>query len=188
MKLLKPTLLITCLLTLTSVSAQDSKEKAAKKLKWMDTDKNGSVSKDEMIAFHKGKKDKKGRPVKAEDIFIGTDHNNDGKITVDEFEQKIDWNKVKELKKKGKAKSKKKGNNDLPTDKVARKLHWMDKNKNNSVDLNEMKAFFKGKKDKKGNPINAGDMFFGFDANDDGKVTLEELKKGVNWKKINKRK
>ena len=40
-----------------------------------------------------------------------------------------------------------------------------------------MKAFFNGKKDKKGKPINADDIFFGFDANDDGKVTLEELKK-----------
>ena len=84
---------------------------------------------------------------------------NDGKIKVDEFEQKIDWKKVKELKRKGKSKLKKKGNNDLPTDKVTRKLHWMDKNKNKSVDLNEMKAFFNGKKDKKGKPINADDIF-----------------------------
>ena len=51
------------------------KRKKSKKTQWMGTDKNGAVNKGEMIAFYKEKKDKKGRSVKAEDIFIGTDHN-----------------------------------------------------------------------------------------------------------------
>ena len=61
----------------------------------------------------------------------------------------------------------------------------MDADKNKTVSLEEMQAFFKGKKDKKGRPMNAENIFLGTDANDDGKVTLEELKKGVNWKKVN---
>lgn len=72
--------------------------------------------------------------------------------------------------------------------KAQKKLKWMDSNKDKSVSLDEMKAFYKDKKNKKGEAINANDMFYGFDANDDGKVTVDELAKNVNWKKINARK
>jgi hypothetical protein len=43
-------------------------------------------------------------------------------------------------------------------------------------------------KDKKAKPVNAESIFIGMNANDDRKIPLEELKKGVNWKKINQSK
>jgi Ca2+-binding EF-hand superfamily protein len=170
------------------MSAQDTKDKAEKKMQWMDKDLDGAISKTEMLAFYEGKKDKKGRSIKAGDIFVGTDHNNDGKITVDELQKKVNWKKANKSKSKNAIKTVKKGKAKLPTDKIERKLFWMDSDKNKSVSLNEMLAFFKGKKDKKGKAISGNHMFIGFDANDDGKVTLDELKKGVNWKKINQSK
>ncbi|SDW92436.1 EF hand [Lutibacter oricola] len=187
MKFLKGTILVVALLAINTVIAQDSKEKAEKKLGWMDADKNGSVSLEEMTAFYEGKKDKKGRPIKAKDIFIGSDHNNDKKITVDEFQKKINWKKVNKSKTKIKKPAKKglKVKNKLPEGKDEKRLFWMDKDKNGSVSKAEMIEFFKGKKDKNGKPKNGEEFFIGSDANDDGKVTLDELKKGVNWKKVN---
>ena len=94
MKFFKGFIIIVSLLAFTSVTAQDSKEKAENKVKWMDKDQNNSISLEEMLAFYKDKKDKKGRPIKAKDIFIGQDHNNDGKVTAEELQKKINWKKV----------------------------------------------------------------------------------------------
>ncbi|WP_111707586.1 EF-hand domain-containing protein [Lutibacter citreus] len=192
MKILKGTIVFLGLLAFTSVNAQDTKEKAEKKLGWMDKDKDNSISKEEMIAFYDGKKNKKGEPVNGEEMFIGSDQNNDGKVTVDELQKKVNWKKVNSkkaaAKKIGKAKSSAKKavkKSKLPDGKAEKKLYWMDKDKNGSVSLDEMKSFFKGKKDKKGEAMNAENIFYGTDANDDGTVNLEELKKGINWKKVN---
>lgn len=185
MKLLQGTILILALSTFTGVFAQDNKEKAEKKLSWMDKDGNQSISKEEMIAFYEGKTNAKGKTYDAKGIFIGSDHNNDGKITVDELQKKVDWKKVNGLKNKGKAA---KTTSKLPKDKTAKKLFWMDTNKDKSVSLSEMKAFFEGKKNKKGETINGEDMFIGWDANDDGKVTADELAGKVDWKKVNSKK
>lgn len=185
MRFFKETLLVLSLAAFSVVNAQDSKAKAEKKMQWIDTDGNHAISKEEMLAFYKGKTNKKGKAQDGEGIFIGLDHNDDGKITIDELQKKVDWKKVNSLKSKAKVV---KNKTDIPTDKVAKKLFWMDANKDNSVSLDEMKAFFKGKKNKKGEAIDGNDMFIGWDANDDGKVTVNELANNVNWKKINAKK
>ncbi|GAA4232331.1 hypothetical protein GCM10022291_06900 [Postechiella marina] len=139
MRFLKGTYLVLSLATFSVVNAQDSKAKAEKKMKWIDTDGNHYINKEEMLAFYKGKTNKKGKVQDGEEIFIGLDHNNDGKITVEELQQKVNWKKVNGLKNKTKVVKKK---TDIPTDKVAKKLYWMDVNKDNFVSLDEMKAFF----------------------------------------------
>lgn len=102
MKLLKGTILVLALVAFTNVNAQDDKlDKAEKKMKLMDTNNDKSVSLDEMNAFFEGKKNKKGHAISGNDMFIGWDDNDDGKVTVDELMKKVNRKKIN-AKKKGK--------------------------------------------------------------------------------------
>ncbi|UMB54031.1 hypothetical protein MKD41_00805 [Lutibacter sp. A64] len=101
MKILKAVLLIVFLAAISNVNAQD-KTKAEKKLKWMDKDKNGTVSLEEMKIFYKGKTNKKGEPLKVDLMFLGLDKNNDEQITLEELKQPIDWKLAKQKSKEKK--------------------------------------------------------------------------------------
>lgn len=101
MKLLKETILVLALLAISNVSAQDNQlAKAQKKLGWMDTNKDKSVNIEEMKAFFEGKKSKIGEAINGEDMFIGWDANDDGKVTLEELAKKINWKKINSKKKK----------------------------------------------------------------------------------------
>jgi Ca2+-binding EF-hand superfamily protein len=101
MNILKFTLVFIAFLSFTQINAQDAKTKAKaeKKMRWMDKDKNGSVSLDEMKTFYEGKKNKKGEPMEAEDVFVGTDADGDGKVTIEELSKGINWKLVNQKKK-----------------------------------------------------------------------------------------
>ncbi|UMB61740.1 hypothetical protein MHL31_05915 [Lutibacter sp. A80] len=101
MKILKAVLLILFFAAIPNVKAQD-KAKAEKKLKWMDKDKNGAVSLEEMKMFYKGKTNKKGGPIKVDLMFLGLDKNNDGKLVLEELQQKVDWKLAKQKSKEKK--------------------------------------------------------------------------------------
>jgi len=100
MKILKGAILVLGLLAFSNANAQDDKLAQAKnKMKRMDTNKDNSVSLDEMLAFYKDKKDKNGKPRNGEEFFIAFDHNDDKKVTVEELAKKPDWKKMNAFKK-----------------------------------------------------------------------------------------
>ena len=88
MKIIKLSILVIALGVFTQTNAQDNakKEKRQKKqFSKIDGDSNGSVSKEEIVAFYEGKKNKKGDPFDGAKIFKNKDVNKDGKLTFVEF-------------------------------------------------------------------------------------------------------
>lgn len=67
-------------------------------------------------------------------------------------------------------------------EKAKKKFAWVDADDNKEVTMEEMKEFHKDKKNKKGEPVKYEMMFYGLDSNDDGKLTIDEFIKPVNWK------
>lgn len=201
MKILKHIAVSALFLLTIQVSAQINVEQQTKKFGWIDSDKNNELSIAEMEAFHEGKTDKKGRPVNSKGIFYGLDANDDDKLTLDEFTKPINWKKAN-AKLKGKNSGKQKANNktdNIKTTKVElnpgkvisskdkQKFGWVDLDKNNEISLEELIAFYKGKTNKKGEPIPAKLRFYGLDNNDDGKLTIEEYSQPINWKQANQK-
>ena len=66
--------------------------------------------------------------------------------------------------------------------KMTKKLNKMDTDKNGYVDMKEVKAFYAGRNDKNGKPLDTEMIFYGLDKDDDNKITVEELAKGIDWK------
>ncbi|WP_303317246.1 EF-hand domain-containing protein [Flavivirga abyssicola] len=71
--------------------------------------------------------------------------------------------------------------------KMKKKFGMVDTDNNNKISLEEMITFYKGKKTKKGTPVDAKAMFLGLDSNDDGKLVLKEFIKPVNRKKASEK-
>ncbi|MGY5351361.1 hypothetical protein ACXGQW_02105 [Wenyingzhuangia sp. IMCC45533] len=63
----------------------------------------------------------------------------------------------------------------------------MDKDKNNFVDMEELKVYYKGKKDRQGDLIPIAKYMYGYDRNNDNKVTLDEVTEGVDWRVANEK-
>ena len=76
--------------------------------------------------------------------------------------------------------------------KVEKRFSKIDSNSDESVSLEELTAFYKGKTNKQGDAFDAEKIFTRKDANEDGGLTLEEFaakgKKKVKAKKKNKKK
>ena len=181
MKIIKSLLIVSVFFIATNILAQVDKAHATKKFGWVDADGNKEVTMEEMVEFHKDKTNKKGNPVDARLMFLGLDSDNDGRLTLDEFIQEVNWKAAKEKRKANKEKVKSKKQN-VSKDKQTQKFGWIDTDKNDAITLEELKEFHKGKKTKKGEPIKTELMFLGLDSNDDGKITLEEFKQPINWK------
>ena len=180
MKIFKSIALVAILLIASQTFGQD-KEKQTKKFGWVDTDGNKEVTMEEMVAFHKDIKNKKGQPVDANLMFLGLDADDNGKLTLEEFVKPINWKAGKEKRNAKKAKAKPKKQN-VSKDKQTQRFGWIDKDKNDAITLEELKEFHKGRKNKKGEPVQSELMFLGLDSNDDGKINLEEFKQPINWK------
>ena len=101
MKTLKTTIVLTILFASFNLSAQEEGGMgiAKKKMKWMDADKDGVVTLEEMKVFYKDKKRPNGKPYYPETLFLGTDKDGDGMITVEEFASGVDWKLAKSRKK-----------------------------------------------------------------------------------------
>lgn len=69
------------------------------------------------------------------------------------------------------------------SEKTVKKFGWIDTNKDGAIEMEEMKVFYADKKDKKGEPVKYELLFFGLDANDDNKLSLEELDGKIDWKR-----
>lgn len=167
------------LMTASSVFAQNKNQ--TKKFGWMDSDGNDIVTMEEMVEFHKGKTNKKGKPIDAELMFLGLDTDENGEVSFKEFTQPIDWKAAKEKRKTNKQKIESKKQK-ATKDKEIKKFGWIDTDKNDKITLEELKAFHKGKTTKNGEPMKTELMFLGLDSNDDGIITLEEFKQPINWK------
>jgi len=72
--------------------------------------------------------------------------------------------------------------------KLEKKFTKIDSNSDNAISLEELNAFYEGKKNKKGNAFNVDKMFLNKDANDDGKLSLEEFAAKGKKKSKNKKK
>lgn len=103
MKVIKLLVIMILLFSVNQAKAQESKIKpfTKKKMKWMDKDKSGDVSFEEMKKFYQDKKNKDGTPMKYGRMFLGLDANNDSKISLEELNKKVDWalvrKKMKEM-------------------------------------------------------------------------------------------
>ncbi|QHI39261.1 hypothetical protein IMCC3317_46660 [Kordia antarctica] len=65
--------------------------------------------------------------------------------------------------------------------KLKKKFAKIDTNSDNSVSLEELTAFYEGKKTKKGHPFKADKILLKKDTNKDGKLSLEEF--AAKWDK-----
>lgn len=188
MNVLKGILMAAILFSAVNINAQTDDKKAIKKFGWIDADANKEITMDEMLAFHKDKKDAKGRPVRAKLLFLGLDSDNNEKLTLEEFKQPVNWKSAKEKEKGGKPAIKKekpqkeKAKSNAGEDRLTKKFGYVDTDGNKEVSKVEMIAFHKTKKNKKGEAIDGEGMFLGLDANNDDKLTLEEFKQPINWK------
>ena len=95
MKTFKSIALVAILL-IASQSFGQYKENQTKKFGWVDADGNKEVTMEEMVEFHKDKKNKKGQPVDANLMFLGLDSNDDNKLNLEEFVKPINWKAGKE--------------------------------------------------------------------------------------------
>ncbi|WP_226294230.1 EF-hand domain-containing protein [Aquimarina algicola] len=59
--------------------------------------------------------------------------------------------------------------------KQKKKFEKIDANNDNGIDLDELSAFYKGKKKKNGKDFDAAKMFAKKDADNNGKLTLQEF-------------
>ncbi|WP_298493944.1 hypothetical protein [uncultured Algibacter sp.] len=184
MKIFKGIMLIAVLMIASNATGQDKNK--AKRFSQIDADGNSEITMEEMVVFQKGKTNKKGKPIDSKLMFLGLDSDEDGKLTLEEFSQPIDWKAAKEKRKANKEKVKSKKQN-VSKDKQTQKFGWIDTDKNDAISLEELKEFHKGKKTKKGEPIKTELMFLGLDSNDDDKITLEEFKQPINWKAANEK-
>ena len=80
--------LCSLLFTLTSTYAQKKGMSAKEKFDRLDTDKDNVVTIPEMEAFYSTKKNKQGQLLNGELFFYAFDRNGDGKVLVDEMEDR----------------------------------------------------------------------------------------------------
>lgn len=71
---------------------------------------------------------------------------------------------------------------------IEKRFKWINKDKNDHLSKEEWTAYYKDKKNKKGEPVPYELAFLGTDKDKDGNITLEELHKGPNWKFAKERK
>jgi len=143
-----------------------------------DYNNDGYISLQEMINFDEGKKNKKGEPFESELMFYGLDRNQDNKLSLEEFIQKVDWNAGKLRLNDNKTQKPKTTLSRAKVDKFVK----IDTDIDNELSLQELIDFNKGKTNKKGEPINGSIIFYGLDSNEDGRVSLPEFNERINWK------
>lgn len=178
---MKTKIVIYAVFLVIASSAFAQNKNQTKKFGWIDTNDNNTISMEEMVEFHKGKTNKNGKPIDAKLMFLGLDTDENGEVSLKEFTQPVDWKAAKEKRNANKQKVKSKKQK-AAKDKEAQKFGWIDKDKNDKITLEELKAFHKGKTTKNGEPLKTELIFLGLDSNDDDVITLEEFKQPINWK------
>lgn len=93
-------------------------------------------------------------------------------MSLDEFKARF---------KQSKKKAKKKANKNK---RARENFIKMDKDQNGYVDVDEMEIFYFFRRKNGSEPENAKKNFKAYDRNKDNKVTLDEIKKGMNWKLV----
>ncbi len=66
-----------------------------------------------------------------------------------------------------------------------KRFGWIDTNKNGIIEKEESIKYFKGRVDKNGLAKDGVQFFYGYDHNNNNRVTLSEFKKGLDWNKMN---
>ncbi len=166
-------------------------EKKTERFTQIDSDKNEELTLTEFVDFHKGMINKKtGEPIKGNLKFYAQDFNNNGVITLKEFLLKPDYKSGTEKLKKL---QNKKGSNNSATAGNAYVIkridlfYVVDTNKNFKVSADEMVAYYQGKLNNSGKPVNGKQRFYGLDTNENGSVDLEEFTIKIDFKYAAKR-
>lgn len=66
------------------------------------------------------------------------------------------------------------------TEKLTRKFNKINADGNEAISKKEFNAFYEGKTNKKGNPIDSNFIFWGTDKDENGEITLKEFLSGFD--------
>ncbi|WP_296380931.1 hypothetical protein [Winogradskyella sp.] len=193
MKVLK-SLIIVSIFSFGNLGYSQSDNKQVKKFNLIDGDSNEVITIREMASFYKNKSNKDGQPIDSDKLFYSLDANKNSIVTLSEYVEGSDWKLVNQYSVKNKQNvaqkahvkevSDEKPKTSLKKDNKTKKFEKIDSNSDGLLRSKEVEDFFKGKiNDKTGELINGKINFYTYDANDDGRVTLEEYKLEHNWKK-----
>ena len=154
-------------------------KKVKDKLNATDTNNNDTLSNDEVTNFHTDKTEKTTGKLN----LYASDAHNDDKIILDEFVKKPDL-ELEPLRLKDSKEaiipSTKRSASDGYIKKRIKLFDVVDTDHNFKVTLKELKDYYKGKTNNKGNPVNAQFKFCGYDSNDDGVLELSEFATRIN--------
>ncbi|MFP4847067.1 hypothetical protein [Winogradskyella sp. PE311] len=155
------------------------KDKARIKFEKIDTDRNDTLYKNEVVTFYKGIVNKKtGDPVNAKLNFYTYDINEDGFITFNEFTQKADWKKGHDRLIAAQDKENPRDPNEPSEAYIKKRIEMFnsaDSDKNFKLSIEELNVFYQDKLNKQGKPVNALFQFFGLDKNEDNSLELGEF-------------
>ena len=164
-------------------------EKAISKFTRIDTDKDGKITLDEMVAFNQGKIDNiTGELINGKLIFYALDANENDEVNMEEIMAKPDMKLGYEKLKSNREQLSIAVSDDEKTltdvEYVNQRITLffeLDQDKNYKISLGELQNYYEGKKDKLGKPINAKLRFYGLDTNEDDSLELEEFTKKIDF-------
>ncbi|WP_218841803.1 CREC-EF hand family protein [Winogradskyella ursingii] len=158
---------------------EEGADKVAEKFTEIDSNLNKELTLDEMINFYRGMTNKEtGDPINGKLNFHTYDANNDGVVTQEEFAMeynwKEDWGRIESA-----AKTVGENQNDESSEAYIKEridiFEEVDTDSNFKVTLEELSAYYKGKTNSQGKPVNAEFQFYGHDKDEDGIILLEEF-------------
>ncbi|WP_411893691.1 hypothetical protein [Winogradskyella sp. A2] len=164
-------------------------EKAISKFTRIDTDKDGRITLDEMVAFNQGKIDNiTGELINGKLIFYALDANENDEINMEEImakpDMKLGYEKLKSNREQlsiAVSDEEKTLTDEEYVNQRITLFFELDQDKNYKISLGELQNYYDGKKDKLGKPINAKLRFYGLDTNEDDSLELEEFTKKIDF-------
>lgn len=160
---------------LYSASAASGKEKPEKPT--IDTDKSGSISKDELTTFlSKAPSDDSTESVDAEEIFSSLDTDGNGEISSEEEKSLKDYlPKPKDMPSMSQAGGAQGAPQGAPPQGPPPSMMSMaDTNSDSSIDEDELSSLLSDVSEKSGTKLDSKEVFSALDTNEDGVISEEE--------------
>lgn len=186
MKVLKALLIVSIFSIGNNLSAQ-SNDELIKQFNEIDADKNEVVTILEMERYYEGELNKGGGFTNSKKLFYGLDANSNRIITLKEYLNGVNLELAYKHSDKWQLQP---SDEDRLVQKNLKKVNLrkrfveFDRDNNKELVLTEVVDYFKEVKNKPiDNRINPKWKFYAYDANDDGKITIEEFELEPNWQK-----